>query len=238
MIRKFDTLYQVAFFEKVFPVNCYLVEEEDGLTLIDAALPNSAKTIVQAAKTLNKPITRIVLTHAHGDHVGALDELKKLYPHVPVFISIRDAKLLKGDRSLEADEPQTPIKGGVPKNIQTTPDVLLKAGDQVGSLVAIPSPGHTPGSMSFLDKRNNILIAGDAFQTRGGTAVSGQLRPFFPFPAMATWNKIKALESAQQLLKSQPKLLAVGHGKVLETPMEEMKKAIHDAKQKLNYPEA
>lgn len=238
MIRKFETLYQIAFFEKVFPVNCYLVEEEDGLTIIDAALPNSTKAILNAADRLNKPITKIVLTHAHGDHVGALDELKKLHPEVPVYISKRDAKLLKGDRSLEAHESQTPIKGGVPKNIQTTPDFLLEDGDQIGSLIAISTPGHTPGSMSFLDKRNHVLIAGDAFQTRGGTAVSGQLKPFFPFPAMATWNKIIALESAQKLLELQPKFLAVGHGNVLENPMEEMSKAIEVAKQKLNLQEA
>lgn len=37
------TLYQLSFLPRAFPVNCYFVEEEDGLTLIDAALPYSAK---------------------------------------------------------------------------------------------------------------------------------------------------------------------------------------------------
>ena len=41
------------------------------------------------------------------------------------------------------------------------------------------TPGHTPGSMSFLDIRNKALIVGDAFQTRGGTAVSGQMKFWF-----------------------------------------------------------
>jgi glyoxylase-like metal-dependent hydrolase (beta-lactamase superfamily II) len=69
-------LYQVTFMPKLFPVNCYFIEEEDGLTLIDAALPISAKPILQAAQQIGKPIKRIVLTHAHGDHIGALDQLK------------------------------------------------------------------------------------------------------------------------------------------------------------------
>ena len=152
------TVYQLSFLPRVFPVNCYFVEEEDGLTLIDAALPYSAKGILQAAEKIGKPITNIVLTHAHDDHIGALDALKEVLPHVPVYISKRDAKLLEGDTTLQKDEPNTPIKGGVPKKIKTVPNVLLEDGDRVGSLLAIMTPGHTPGSMSFLDVRNKALI--------------------------------------------------------------------------------
>src|SRR5574342_525485 len=93
-------LYQLTFMPKLFPVNCYFIEEEDGLTLIDAALPNSAEPILQAAKEIGKPITRIVLTHAHGDHIGALDKLKDKL-QVPVYISNRDSRLLAGNTSLD-----------------------------------------------------------------------------------------------------------------------------------------
>lgn len=74
-IRK-NTVYQLTFLPRFFPVNCYLIEEDEELTLIDAALPYSAKGILKAAEDLGKPITRILLTHAHEDHVGALDALK------------------------------------------------------------------------------------------------------------------------------------------------------------------
>ena len=142
-------LYQLAFMPRFFPVNCYLVEEESELTLIDAALPFSVKGILQAAEQIGKPITRIVLTHAHGDHIGALDGLKKALPQAQVYISQRDAKLLAGNVELEAGEPQTPIKGGIPKGIQTKPDVLLADGDRIGSLQAFAAPGHTPGFDGF-----------------------------------------------------------------------------------------
>lgn len=224
------TVYQLSFLPRVFPVNCYFVEEEDGLTLIDAALPYSAKGILQEAKKIGKPITKIVLTHAHDDHIGALDELKEVLPDVPVYISKRDAKLLEGDTSLQKDEPNIPIKGGVPKKVKTVPDVLLEDGDRIGSLLAIMTPGHTPGSMSFLDVRNKALIVGDAFQTRGGMAVSGQMKFWFPFPAMATWSKEVALQSAEKLRGYEPSLLATGHGKMMKNPGAAIEIAIKEAK--------
>lgn len=227
------TVYQLTFMPRLFPVNCYFIEEKDGLTLIDAALPYSAKAILQAAQTIGKAITRIVLTHVHNDHVGALDALKQALPDVPVYISKRDARFLDGDFSLDADEPDTPLKGGFPKALKTRADILLQDGDRIGSLLAVAAPGHTPGSMAFLDTRNGSLIAGDAFQTRGGIAVSGQIRPWFPFPAMATWNKAKALESARNLRAYNPTLLAVGHGELVHQPCPEIDRAMVEAERNL-----
>lgn len=219
-------VYQLTFMPRLFPVNCYLVEEKEGLTLVDAGLPYSIRGIERAAARIGQPIIRIVLTHAHGDHVGALDKLKARHPDARVFISRRDASLLQGDVSLEAGEPNTPIRGDVPKHILTQPDVLLEDGDHVGSLLAISAPGHTPGSMAFLDTRTRALIAGDAFQTRGGLAVSGRIKPLFPFPALATWNKEISLKSAKKLASFNPSLLAVGHGNMLKHPQSQLERAI------------
>jgi glyoxylase-like metal-dependent hydrolase (beta-lactamase superfamily II) len=232
-VRQYGLIYQLTFLPRMFPVNCYLVEEDEELTLVDAALPYSTKAILGAAERIGKPISRIVLTHAHEDHVGALDALKQALPKAKVFISKRDAKLLDGNRALEADEPQTPIRGGVPKSVKTIPDVLLSDGDRIGSLEAIAAPGHTPGHMAFIDTRSKALIAGDALQTRGGVAVSGTVKWFFPFPAMATWNKNAALDSAMKLHSFEPSLLAVGHGVVIENPASALVYAIEQAKKAL-----
>lgn len=205
------------------------------MTLIDAAMPNCAEEILHAAVEIGKSITKIVLTHAHHDHIGALDKLKNALPKVPVYISRREARLLAGDRTLDAHEPNEPIRGVIPKNIQTQPDILLGQGDCIGSLLALEVPGHTPGSMAFLDTRNKALIAGDTFQTEGGVAVAGQLRPSFPFPSLGTWSKRTAYESARKLLEYNPTLLAVGHGKMLSQPMDAMELAITDAMQNLNH---
>lgn len=232
-MTRHKALYQLTYLPNVFPVNCYFIEEEDGLTLIDAALPNNVKAIMEAAKRIGKPITRIVLTHIHTDHIGALDGLKELLPSVPVWMPAREVKFLDGDLSLEQGEPNTPIRGGIPKNVKTRPDYLVRDGNRIGSLVAIAVPGHTPGSIAYQDTRGGELIAGDAFQLKGGIAVSGQLRPLFPFPALATWDKKSALESARKLLKAAPSLLAVGHGNVLLAPENAMKQAIARAERNL-----
>lgn len=228
----FGNCIQVTFFPRVFPVNCYLVKEDDGLTLIEAALSSSANLIQRAAQSLGMPISRILLTHAHSDHVGALDLLHESLPEAEVMISQRDSRLLAGDTSIDEHEPQAKIRGGI-KPCQTSPTGFLKEGDRIGNLEVISCPGHTPGHVAFLDLRDKTLIAGDAFQTRGGIAVSGDIRPLFPFPALATWHKPTALESAKRLRDLRPSQLAVGHGNVLTTPLEAMNRAIERAERNL-----
>lgn len=232
-VKKVKNIYQLSFMPKLFPINCYLVEEQDELTLIDCALAGSAREIALAAKAIGKPITNIALTHAHIDHVGALDALKKRFPEAQVSISEREAKILSGDKSASPEDEGKPVKGGIPKNIQTKPDRLLQEGDRVGSLEVVFSPGHSPGSISFFDRRSGVLIAGDAFQTRGGTAVSGTLKALFPFPALATWDKRTALDSAKKLTALQPAVLTVGHGRMIDHPARFMEQAIRDAEQKM-----
>ncbi|RUS47845.1 MBL fold metallo-hydrolase [Cohnella sp. AR92] len=234
-ITREQKVYQLAFMPRFFPVNAYFVEEEDSLTLIDTAMPFSAKGILQAARDIGKPIARIVLTHAHGDHIGALDALKAALPEATVYVPARDARLLVGDSSLDPGEFAGPIKGAVPKpgKIRTKPDVLLKEGDRIGSLQAFSTPGHTPGSMSYLDVRSLSLIAGDAMQVRGGIAVSGQVKALFPFPAMATWSKEDSLASVKKLRQLNPSLLAVGHGRMLANPADAIARAVEEAERNL-----
>ena len=213
-------------------VNVYLVREEDGLTLVDTAVPGSSKAILRAAEQAGGPIVRIVLTHAHGDHVGSLDALAAALPEAEVMISARDERFLRGDHSLDPGEPDAKPKGGYPK-CATKPGRLLAAGDRVGSLEAVASPGHTPGHLSFLDTRDRTLIAGDAFQTLGGVAVAGVIKPLFPLPGMASWHLPTALESARALRALEPARMAVGHGRVLEEPGAAMDAAIAAAERKL-----
>ncbi len=207
-------------------INCFLVRENDGFTLVDTAWPSSqAQAIIQEARKLALPIVRIALTHAHIDHVGSLDALHALLPAVPVAIGEREARLLAGDLSLDPSEPQGNKPGAYP--CKTLPTQLLHEGDRIGSLEVIATPGHAVGHISFLDTRDRALIAGDAFQTLGGVAVSGTIKPLFPLPALSNWYKELSLESARKLLALQPSLLAVGHGRALSNPHAAMERAIH-----------
>ncbi len=212
-----------------FPINAYLIRERDGLTLIDTAL-GQARQIIEAAKSLNAPIRRIAITHAHNDHVASLDRLHELLPEAEVLIGNREARILAGDLSLLPDETGKP--NGM--TCKTRPTRLLLPGDTVGSLEVIAAPGHAIGQIAFHDPRDGNLIAGDAFQIQGGLAVSGTLKWRFPFPAWATWNKEIALESARRLRALNPNRLSVGHGDTLENPQAQMDAAILEAERNLN----
>jgi glyoxylase-like metal-dependent hydrolase (beta-lactamase superfamily II) len=209
-------------------VNAYLVREDDGLTLIDTTIPRSGKVVLAAAEKLGAPIVRIALTHAHGDHVGSLDELAGALPDVEVSISARDARLLAGDKTLDPDEPKTKLKGSYP-GTKTRPTRTFQPGETVGSLEVVAAPGHTPGHVAFLDPRDGTLYCGDAYSTLGGVATSAKVNPRFPLPAVATWDKALELESARALRALDPRRLAPGHGKVVENPQAKMDAAIAKA---------
>ncbi len=206
-------LHQITRFRMV---NAYLVEEDDGLTLVDTAMM-AARPILAAAERLGRPIVRIVLTHAHGDHVGSLDALKAALPDAEVGISVRDARLLAGDKTLDAGEEAGRLRGSYP-GTKTRPDRLLQAGSRVGSLEVVAAPGHTPGHIALLDTRDRALICGDAFSTVGGVATTGEIYKRFPLPGYASWHRPTALASARALGALNPSLLAPGHGRIVRAP--------------------
>ena len=149
-------------------VNAYLVREDDGLTVIDTMIGGSAGKIIAAAGATGAPIVRILLTHAHADHIGSLDALKEKLPEAEVIVSARDARLLAKDMSLDPDEPKDKLRGGYP-GAKNKPDRTVDAGDHVGSLEVIASSGHTPGHVALLDSRDGTLYCGDVFATVGGS---------------------------------------------------------------------
>ena len=108
-------------------VNAYLVREDDGFTVIDTMLPGSERAIIGAAERRGAPIRRILLTHAHNDHVGSLDALAGALREAEVLIGAREARLLAGDMTLDPDEPQDKLRGGYPQ-VDDAPDAHARAG--------------------------------------------------------------------------------------------------------------
>jgi glyoxylase-like metal-dependent hydrolase (beta-lactamase superfamily II) len=210
-------------------VNAYLVGEDDGLTLIDTMIGGSQKAILAAAADIGQPIVRIALTHAHADHIGSLDALRKELPDAEVIISTRDARLLKKDKTPEPGEPEDAKYRGGYSGAATEPTRLVDGGDRIGSLEVVASPGHTPGHIAFLDTRDRTLIAGDAYSTLGGVAVPAKYYWRFPLVYSATWHRPTALASARELRALEPSRLAAGHGKIVESPLAAMDAAIKRA---------
>lgn len=213
-------------------VNAFLVREDDGLTLVDTALPRSEKAILARAGELGAPIVRIALTHAHGDHIGSLDALAEALPGVEISISARDARLLAKDETPDPGEPDDAKYRGDYRGARTRPTRLLSPGDRVGSLEVIASPGHTPGHIAFLDTRDRTLIAGDAYSTLGGVATCAAPHLRFPIPYLATWHRPTALQSARELRALSPTRLAVGHGRIVDAPAVAMDESIARAERR------
>jgi glyoxylase-like metal-dependent hydrolase (beta-lactamase superfamily II) len=214
----------------VFPINAYIFEEENCLTVIDIGKKSFMSEIQKLSEKTMKPVTNLLLTHWHSDHTAGVDEFHSTFPGAEIWISERDGRLLAGDFTVSAEE-KLPIKGGLVK-LDYHPESFLAEGMKIGSLEVIATPGHTPGHLAFYDCMNSqVLIAGDALQTRGGLAVAGNGSWTFPFVNFGTWDRARSVSSAQKLAALNVSYLATGHGKVVTHP--DLSKAVKKAQERL-----
>lgn len=181
-IRHYEQLYQITFLPRLFPINCYVVETPTSLIAIDMGVKKFVDALVKISATTGKKVTQLLLTHAHADHVNGVPYFNERFPTVRIGLSQRDALLLKGDFTPQVGEAQHKIKGSFPK-MQIPVDFTFTDQTVIDRLKIIATPGHTPGSVAFFDAATGNLIAGDALQTQGGMAVSGDMNLTFPFPA-------------------------------------------------------
>ncbi|MFA9424159.1 MAG: MBL fold metallo-hydrolase [Sedimentibacter sp.] len=135
--------------------NCYIVASDVSK---EAAIIDPGADFNKIDNTINElgVIPKIIiLTHAHGDHIGAVEEFVEKYG-VKVYIHEKDAKMLS-----DGKENFSKVLFG--KNMSINPDILLKDGDeiQLGDLKfeIIHTPGHTKGGICI--KVGNIMMTGD-----------------------------------------------------------------------------
>lgn len=172
--------------------NWYLIEENGQLTLVDAGFPGHYKTYKEGLKSLgktNKDLEAIVLTHAHADHIGFAERLRK-ETGVAVYVHKEDAKMATKPLQLpwfglaiNAWRPYTLINvlgAGIVNGIFTLPHLTQVQTVENGQVLDIPgrprilhTPGHTDGEISLFLEERNILIAGDTIVTRN--LLSGSL---------------------------------------------------------------
>src|SRR5690606_26010503 len=77
-------------------VNCYLVEDDDGVTLVDAGLPKVWRPLAEALRTIGRTprdLRALVLTHAHFDHVGVARRLQERLG-LPVWATAEEHQLV------------------------------------------------------------------------------------------------------------------------------------------------
>jgi glyoxylase-like metal-dependent hydrolase (beta-lactamase superfamily II) len=212
---------------RILFVNVFAVATGDAWTLIDAGLRGSAGRIERWAATHfgDVPPSAIVLTHAHFDHVGAIDELVE-YWDVPVYVHREELPYVTGERSYAAPDPS--VGGGMMARMASLyPRGPIDLGarthelPQDGSVPALPgwrwihTPGHTAGHVSLFRDADRTLVVGDAFCTtrqESFFAVATQRPELHGPPAYFTTDWNAARESVRRLAALDPGFIAPGHG--------------------------
>ncbi|HEY3024923.1 MAG TPA: MBL fold metallo-hydrolase [Pyrinomonadaceae bacterium] len=217
------------------PVNVYLIAE-DPITIIDTG-PKTKEAIealragLRGAGLLVSDIRRIVLTHAHEDHCGLARSLRDEAKNAEVFVHEWETGHRMG--RLEYAEHRTLlVRAGVPDNeieqMQRMYEGVRLYADsfedheysplwdeaelkfETGSLRIVHTPGHTPGSCSFVREADRTIIAGDCVLKRvtpnpilSPDPIDASRR----FPSLAEY-----LVSLARLRTFAPTLVHGGHG--------------------------
>ncbi|MGZ2359158.1 MBL fold metallo-hydrolase [Streptomyces sp. 372A] len=174
-------------------VNFYLVEEPDGLVLVDAGLPghlDQLRAHLAGSGRSLADIRAVLLTHGHPDHTGLAPALRQAGADIWVH---------EGDAAILRDGPRSAMRHAKPERSMLpyllrrpaaigTPFHLARAGaftapatpgvrtfgadgrleDVPGAPRAVLLPGHTPGSAGYLFPARGLLFTGDALVTQDG----------------------------------------------------------------------
>ncbi|MBI4771515.1 MAG: MBL fold metallo-hydrolase, partial [Chloroflexi bacterium] len=196
----------------------YLIEDPDGLTLVDASIPPAAtKVLRQLATAGRRPdeVKRILITHAHPDHVGALPALQQA-TGAQVIASAADRPVVEGKAS--APLPPREALSGVARLVRpadaplpgTPVDREVQDGEVLagvmGGLTALATPGHTPGHLAFWQPERRILLCGDVLMRL----------PWLRLPfAVFTTDMAENVRSIRRVAELEPSLVCFGHGQPL-----------------------
>ncbi|WP_135555607.1 MBL fold metallo-hydrolase [Paenibacillus cymbidii] len=184
----------------LIPIHVWIVREEDGLTLVDAGLSGMAGGIVGLVDRLQAgPLRRIVLTHGHSDHVGALAKILRDRP-VPVYAHRAEMPYMEGE--LPYPRRKKAVRFVAKGVAQPLPEDAEGRLAPIGSLTPYWTPGHSPGHVVYYHERDGVLLAGDLFNSRKGRL----RRPMF------TPDMEQAVKSAAIVGELQPNRLEVCHG--------------------------
>jgi glyoxylase-like metal-dependent hydrolase (beta-lactamase superfamily II) len=170
-----------------------LLWDEENVVLVDTGLPGQVPlfqaALEQAGLALDR-LTHIVITHQDIDHIGGLPGLLGAVPHkVQVLSNAIEKPYIEGEKRLVKMSPAAVEKAmaGLPpdtpdarreafrQTLENPPkapvDAVLADGEILpvcGGIIAIDTPGHTPGHMSFYHQPSKCLIAGDAMVVSDG----------------------------------------------------------------------
>jgi glyoxylase-like metal-dependent hydrolase (beta-lactamase superfamily II) len=220
-------------------VHCYVLDAGAELTVIDALGGIYGERILQHLGMLGRrpgEIRRIILTHAHLTHAKGAAALKRASGAL-VWAPMEERDILEGRRpsNMTTWVPQRPFRVlpqqyllnlshvlwrlGMRPGFLTFPPVHVdhpidRDGQQIGPVITIRTPGHTPGSTSFYWPEMETLFAGDAVVTwpRFELGWKGLTEDY--------WQNVQSIQRLVNLFEERGwpiKAFATGHGPIRRT---------------------
>lgn len=143
--------------------NCYVVSKADKALIFDPG--NDPQTVSNYLKEYNLTPVAILLTHAHFDHIGAVDGLRKQY-ELDVYLHDAEQTWL-GNPALNRSFIYFGKEGSI---ITAKPEEILQVGDyEIANFKfsVVHTPGHSPGSVTFIFDNEQFIVSGDVLFHQG-----------------------------------------------------------------------
>ncbi len=189
----------------------YAIQDADGLTLIDTGITSAGPKILKklaAAGHQPTAVKRILLTHAHPDHVGGLPYLKEK-TGAQVIASALEAEVIEGKKAIPRPDrfprpPETRLKPTPVERVLSDGEIIPEV---MSGIQALATPGHAPGHLAFWHPDKKLLLCGDTI-----FRIPANMR--LPF-AMLTVDMAENIRSIGRLVELQPAAICFGHGRPL-----------------------
>ena len=138
--------------------NCYILFKEDSknaLIVDPGGEPEKIKKVITDLKA--NPLA-IILTHTHFDHIGGIDTIRDTYD-IPVYVDANEEDwLVDGSKNLSARIGD--LITAKPAEYLFEPSETLTIEDF--TFKVLPTPGHSPGGVSFVFSDDSFVVTGDA----------------------------------------------------------------------------